>query len=71
MNDNRRRLKVIHRVLKRLYPTEPRGHIARRLNTLAMLISGIVGSKQVQLPAIAGKIPASNQIGRASCRERV
>ncbi len=61
MSDNRTRLKVINRALKRLGPTEPNGHVARRQFTLAMLISGIVGSKQVQLPAIASKVPSENQ----------
>ena len=61
MSDNRTRLKVIHRALKRLCPFTPNGHIARRQFTLAMLISGIVGSKQVQLPAIASKVPWENQ----------
>ena len=35
MSDNRIRLKVIHRALKRLCPTEPGGHVARRQFTLA------------------------------------
>ena len=61
MSDNRTRLKVIHRALKRLCPTKPSGQIARRQFTLAMLISGIVGSKKVQLPAIASKVPSENQ----------
>ena len=35
MSDNRTRLKVINRALKRLGPTEPNGHVARRQFTLA------------------------------------
>ncbi len=46
MSDNRRRFMAIHSALKKLYPTEPRGNLARHLNTLAMLISGIVASKR-------------------------
>ncbi|MCH8294834.1 hypothetical protein IH992_27430 [Candidatus Poribacteria bacterium] len=42
--------------MKKLSPTEPRGNQARHLTTLAMMISGIVGSKQVHLGAIAGKV---------------
>ena len=61
MNDNRTRLKVIHCALKRLCHTQPGGHAVRRQFTLAMLISGIVGSKKVQLPAIACKVPSENQ----------
>lgn len=57
MSDNRRRFLAIHSALKKLYPKEPCGNLARHLNTLAMLISGIVGSKRVYLPHIAGKVP--------------
>lgn len=57
MSDNRRRFVAIHSALKKLSPEEPRGNFARHLTTLAMLISGIVGSKQVHLPAIASKVP--------------
>ena len=57
MNDNRRRYRAIKAALKQLYPTEPKGNTARHLNTLAALISGIVGSKSTQLPAIAAKVP--------------
>ena len=57
MSDNRRRFVTVHRALKALYPTEPRGNQARHLTTLAMIISGIVGSKNVHLGAIASKVP--------------
>ena len=62
MSDNRRRFVAIHRALKTLYPTEPRGNHARHLTTLAMIISGIVGSKQVHLPAIAQKVPTLTKV---------
>lgn len=39
------------------YPGEPKGNLARHLNTLAGLISGIVGSKSTSLPVIAAKVP--------------
>ena len=61
MNDNRTRLKVIHCALKRLCHTQPGGHAVRRQFTLAMLISGIVSSKKVQLPTIVSKVPSKNQ----------
>jgi len=57
MSDNRRRYRAIRDAIKQLYPTEPKGNTARNLNTLAALISGIVGSKSTNLPAIAGKVP--------------
>jgi len=57
MSDNLRRYRAIHQALKQCYPGEPRGQMARHLNTLAAFISGIVGSKSSQLPSIATKIP--------------
>jgi hypothetical protein len=57
MSDNLRRYRTIRTAIKELYPGEPRGNQARHLNTLAALISGIVGSKSTNLPAIAGKVP--------------
>ncbi|MBU0496228.1 MAG: IS4 family transposase [Chloroflexi bacterium] len=57
MGDNLRRYQTIRAAIKELYPGEPRGNQARHLNTLAALISGIVGSKSTQLPAIAHKVP--------------
>jgi len=57
MSDSRRRYRAIRDALKRLYPCEPKGNLARHLNTLAALISGIVGSQRANLPAIAAKAP--------------
>ncbi len=62
MSDNGRRFVAVHRALKRLYPTTPRGYLARHLVTLAQLISGIVGSRQVLLPAIANKVPSPAKV---------
>jgi len=56
MNDNRRRYRAIRKAIKHLYPTGPRGNVARHLHTLAALISGIVGSRSSNLPAVAGKV---------------
>jgi len=57
MSDNLRRYRAIKQALKQLYPKEPQGNLARHLNTLAGLISGIVGSKSTNLPHIASKVP--------------
>src|SRR5262245_65288015 len=38
------------------------GNFARHLNTLAALISGIVGSKSTQLPHIATKVPDGTKL---------
>ncbi len=62
MSDNRRRFVAIRRAIRKLYPTEPRGNTARHLTTLAMLISGIVASKSVNLPAIANKVPTMTKV---------
>ncbi len=45
MRDNLRRYRAIRHAVIQGYPGEPTGHVARRLTTLAALISGIVGSK--------------------------
>src|SRR5436853_6817609 len=57
MSDNLRRFRAIRHALAQCYPTSPQGNFARHLNTLAALISGIVGSKSSQLPHIATKVP--------------
>src|SRR6476659_3652684 len=57
MSDNLRRYRAICHALTQAYPTPPTGHFARHVQTLAALISGIVGSKSTQLPTIATKLP--------------
>src|SRR6476660_7732396 len=57
MSDNLRRYRAIRHALAQCYPTSPQGNFARHLNTLAALISGIVGSQSTQLPHIAAKVP--------------
>ena len=36
--------------MRQLYPTEPQGNVARHLNTLAGMVTGIVLGKSCQLP---------------------
>ena len=57
MGDNKTRYREVRDSLESLYPTQPKGNFARNLNTLAAMISGIVGSKSTQLPKVAGKVP--------------
>src|SRR5436309_13743443 len=57
MSDNLRRYRAIRDALTHAYPTPPTGNFARHVQTLAALISGIVGSKSTQLPTAATKIP--------------
>jgi hypothetical protein len=52
MSDNARRSHTIRSKINTLYPGEPKGNLARHLNTLAGFISGIVGSKSVHLRSI-------------------
>ncbi len=57
MSDNLRRYRAIRHALEQGYPPSSQGNFARHLNTLAALISGIVGGKSTQLPHIATKVP--------------
>jgi hypothetical protein len=57
MSDCVRRYRAIREALNNAYPEEPRGNRARHLNTLAALISGIVGAKHSHLPKLAGEVP--------------
>lgn len=57
MSDNIRTYRAVRTALKKLYPTEPQGNLARHLNTLAGLVSGIVGSRRTNLPDVAQHAP--------------
>lgn len=52
-SDNLKRY-CAQKALKSLRPTEPKGQVTRHLNTLTMLISGIIGSQKCPLPALLG-----------------
>jgi len=57
MSDNLRRYCAIRDALEQLAPKEISGNQIRHLRTLSALISGIVGSGKVNLPAVASKVP--------------
>jgi hypothetical protein len=57
MSDNRRIYSTIRNAVRQLYPSEPKGNLARHLNTMAGLVAGIVQAKSCQLPAIARHTP--------------
>lgn len=57
MSDSRRVYRALKQAMKQLYPTEPQGNLARHLETLAGMVSGIVLSQSCQLPKIASKVP--------------
>jgi hypothetical protein len=61
MGDAYRRYRAIGQMLKMMYPQEPRGQVARHLNTLVALICGIVGSQRTNLPAVASDVPSASQ----------
>ncbi len=61
MSDNLRRYFAIQKGLKSLRPTQPQGNVARHLDTLAMLIAGIIGSQKCHLPAVARKVPTKSK----------
>ena len=55
--DNRRIYRTIRMAMRQLYPSEPKGQLARMLTTLAAMVAGIVQARSCQLPAIARKTP--------------
>lgn len=57
MSDSRRQYRAIKKAMKQLYPEEPRGNLARHLETLVFMISGIIASKSCQLPKISSQAP--------------
>ena len=59
MSDSLRRYRAIRDALLQLYPSSLSARQMRHVVTLAALISGIVASRQTQLPAIANKLPDS------------
>lgn len=63
MSDNRRVYRRIKTRLRQLYPRRLSGNQARHMNTLAMMVTGIVQSKQSHLEAMARHAPDGNKVG--------
>lgn len=57
MSDSRRVYRAIKGAVKQLYPDEPAGNLARQLNTLAGMVTGIVLGKSCHLPKMATQAP--------------
>lgn len=57
MSDSRRQYRAIKKSMKQLYPEEPKGNLARHLETLVFMISGIIAGKSCQLPKMASQVP--------------
>jgi hypothetical protein len=61
MGDNLTRYYAVFSALKQLRGHEPQGNEARHLRTMALLISGLVGSRRCNFGAVASKAPDGNQ----------
>lgn len=59
MGDNLRRYLAIRDALRQWYPASLNGQQARHLLTLAMMISGIVGSQHTNLDKLATQVPVA------------
>jgi hypothetical protein len=57
LSDNLRRYRALRNALTQAYPTSPTGNCARHLQTLAALISGIVGRQSTPRPTLATQVP--------------
>jgi hypothetical protein len=68
MSDSRRGYRAIRQAVKQLYPSEPQGNVARHMNTLAGMVTGIVLGKSCQLPILAGKAPDDTLVESRSKR---
>ncbi len=70
MSDTHKRYRAVRNALRSMYPQEAKGNLARHLNTLASMISGIVGSESTNLPDIARKTTVEPQVnGKRANRE--
>jgi DDE family transposase len=57
MSDCKIVYKKVNEFVKCLYPSELRGNLDRNMNTLTAMITGIIISKETQLPQIATNVP--------------
>ncbi len=57
MCDNLKRYFAIKKALKQFYPGQPQGNLARHLDTLASMVSGIVASRSTSFSRIAANVP--------------
>ena len=57
MSETKDIYRKVQEFMKNFYPGEPSGNLARNLNTLAVMITGILVGKETQLPKIALNVP--------------
>jgi hypothetical protein len=62
MSDGKKVYRAVENALHKLWPVEPRGNVARHVNSLAALISGIVNGRSSQLPKIAENVTDGNKV---------
>jgi hypothetical protein len=62
MSDSRRRYNAIKKGLLQAYGSQPVGHLQQHLETLALLICGIIGAGHSQLPEIASHSPEKTKL---------
>jgi len=70
MSDNLRRYRAIKQELRQLYPGQLTARQSQHMETLARMISGIVGSRKTQLPAMASKPPGGNRKSKRESRTK-
>ena len=68
MGDNLKRHDAIKVGLEQLYGQPVQGHFQHNLNTLALIINGIIGSGSVQLPKLAIKAPLNTKVESRSAK---
>ena len=61
MSDNLKRYRAISAGLKQFFPGQLTPRQAQHFQVMAAMINGIVGSRKVQLPAMADKFPSPTQ----------
>ena len=62
MGDNHKRHNAIKMGLEQLCGSKVHGHFQHNLNTLALIVNGIIGSGSVQLPKLAIKAPLNTKV---------
>lgn len=70
MSDNLRRYRAIKQALRQLYPGQLTARQSQHIETLSRMISGIVGSRKVQLPAMASKTPGGKRKAKRESRAK-
>ena len=68
MSDNLKRYNAIKTGLEQLCGSKLAGHFQHNLDTLALMVNGIIGSGSVQLPKLAIKAPLDIKVESRTAR---